>query len=114
MPALVYSLSDSIVPGPIRGTAYDNLMHIADILPTILGGLLGDKVAVESTAFDGVDHWTALLSSSAHPGSMSLPASLPALRLSVSLSPCLPASLSALCLSVSLSFYLSASLPLRL
>lgn len=73
MPGLVYSPSSSILPGPIRGSNYDNLMHIADVLPTILGGLLGDSAAVEASAFDGVDHWTALLSSTAHPAVVPAP-----------------------------------------
>jgi arylsulfatase A-like enzyme len=58
--AFVWSNSQTIIPQHLRGTTYDNLFHVTDWLPTIVGGMLG-RVDILPPNLDGSDQWNAMM-----------------------------------------------------
>ena len=57
----VHSTSDALVPSAARGTTYSELMHLVDLTPTLLEGVLGVRLDDAARAdLDGVDQWRAL------------------------------------------------------
>ena len=59
---IMYSASDTLIPDLRRGATYNSLMHIVDILPTLLLGVLagGNYNNDGLIDIDGVDHWSHL------------------------------------------------------
>ena len=59
---LVYSASNAIVPAVRRGAVYSNLMHLVDIMPTLLLGVLALKETEDHGLIDidGISHWAYL------------------------------------------------------
>lgn len=58
---LIYSTSYELVPEARRGATYTSLMHLVDILPTLLLGVLSnDDGAHGLIDIDGVNHWAYL------------------------------------------------------
>lgn len=59
---LVYSASNILIPRARRGASYDGLMHLVDLLPTLLLGVLAasDDAGHGLVDIDGIDHWTCL------------------------------------------------------
>ena len=61
MHGFVHSTSDALVPSAARGTTYSELMHLVDLTPTLLEGVLGVRLDDAARAdLDGVDQWRAL------------------------------------------------------
>ena len=66
----VHSTSDALVPSAARGTTYSELMHLVDLTPTLLEGVLGVRLDDAARAdLDGVDQWRALTARVASAGS---------------------------------------------